>query len=295
MKLTLNLDNNKLNQLCGTLNANIIFLEKKLNVVINNKGVDFHIKGTQAEAAALILTKLSQQQTIHINNINFLLKEYSSTNKKIIQLTKTRIIVNNLAQLSYIDSIDKFDCIFAIGPAGTGKTYLAVAKAVEAIEQLLIDKIILVRPAVEAGEKLGFLPGDINDKVDPYLRPIYDALYDFLGDSLTEKMLRQNIIEIAPLAFMRGRTLNNAFIILDEAQNTTKIQMKMFLTRLGFNSKMIIAGDVSQIDIERPRESGLLDAIKVLSNERDIAFCHFTNADIKRHDLVNKIIQAYKK
>jgi phosphate starvation-inducible PhoH-like protein len=197
-------------------------------------------------------------------------------------------------QSQYIKSILEHDVTFGVGPAGTGKTYLAVACAVDALERDAVQRIVLTRPAVEAGERLGFLPGDLAQKVDPYLRPLYDALYDLMGFERTQKMFEKQAIEIAPLAYMRGRTLNHAFIILDEAQNTTPEQMKMFLTRIGFGSKAVVTGDVTQIDLQRTQKSGLVDAVKILENVRGIAFTHFTSADVVRHPLVARIVDAYE-
>jgi phosphate starvation-inducible PhoH-like protein len=210
--------------------------------------------------------------------------------------TKRKLIhIRSKNQQKYVLNIKAKECTFGIGPAGTGKTYLAVARAVEALEASDVRRIILVRPAVEAGEKLGFLPGDMSEKVDPYLRPIYDALYEMLGFDKVTKLLDKNIIEVAPLAFMRGRTLNEAFIILDEAQNTTIPQMKMFLTRLGFASKMVITGDITQIDLSNPKNSGLIHVAKVLKNESKISFCYFETKDVVRHNLVQRIVSAYDK
>ncbi len=197
-------------------------------------------------------------------------------------------------QNQYLKSILENDVTFGVGPAGTGKTYLAVACAVDAMERDAVKRIILTRPAVEAGERLGFLPGDLTQKVDPYLRPLYDALYDLLGFDRVQKLFEKQVIEIAPLAYMRGRTLNHSFIILDEAQNTTPEQMKMFLTRIGFGSKAVVTGDVTQIDLQRTQKSGLVDAVKVLQKVRGIAFTHFTSADVVRHPLVARIVDAYE-
>ncbi|MGB9826245.1 MAG: PhoH family protein, partial [Desulfofundulus sp.] len=199
-----------------------------------------------------------------------------------------------LGQKKYIEAIRKHDIVFAIGPAGTGKTYLAVVMAIRALRNKEVSRLVLTRPAVEAGEKLGFLPGDLQEKVDPYLRPLYDSLYDVLGVENTQKYLERHVIEIAPLAYMRGRTLDDAFIILDEAQNTTDQQMKMFLTRLGFGSKAVITGDITQIDLPRGQVSGLVHAQKVLARVDDIAFCYLTGEDIVRHPLVQEIIRAYE-
>ena len=296
MKINLNLTNNQLNNLCGSLDENIILIEKSLSVAITNNFNNFEIKGQKAPFASKILTTLAEQcsEQVSVSDIEILLKNTTIKDEKIIKLRKKYIKISNSSQINYINKIDELDCVFGIGPAGTGKTYLAVAKAVEALEKSTIRRIILVRPAVEAGENLGFLPGDMNEKIDPYLRPIYDALYEFLGFEVVDKMLAKNMIEVAPLAFMRGRTLNEAFIILDEAQNTTKEQMKMFLTRMGFGSKMLITGDISQIDIKNPQQSGLIDAIKVLKNEKQIAFCDFDKNDVLRHNLVKRIVAAYE-
>ncbi|MDR3737845.1 MAG: PhoH family protein [Terracidiphilus sp.] len=206
---------------------------------------------------------------------------------------KRTVQPRSVNQRRYIEAIEQNDMVFGVGPAGTGKTYLAVAMAVAAMNAKKISRIVLVRPAVEAGERLGFLPGSLQEKVDPYLRPLYDALYDLLEPERVDKMLEKNVIEVAPLAFMRGRTLNDAFIIMDEAQNTTVEQMKMFLTRMGNNSKAVITGDITQIDLPNPRKSGLVDAINVLDGVEGIHFCHFEDGDVVRHALVQRIVRAY--
>lgn len=211
-----------------------------------------------------------------------------------LQTRRTDLAGRTNNQRQYIRNIQSHDICFGIGPAGTGKTYLAVACAVDALERDLVKRIVLTRPAVEAGERLGFLPGDLSQKVDPYLRPLYDALYDLLGFERTAKLFERNVIEIAPLAYMRGRTLNHAFVILDEAQNTTPEQMKMFLTRLGFGSKAVITGDVTQVDLPKQQKSGLVDARQVLSDVRGISFCKFNSGDVVRHPLVAKIVDAYE-
>src|SRR3954447_15318262 len=207
---------------------------------------------------------------------------------------KRQVQPKSMNQRRYIDAIEKYDMVFGVGPAGTGKTYLAVAMAVAALNAKKVNRIVLVRPAVEAGEKLGFLPGSLQEKVDPYLRPLYDALYDLLDPEKVDKMLERNVIEVAPLAFMRGRTLNEAFIIMDEAQNTTIEQMKMFLTRMGNASKVVVTGDITQIDLPNPRKSGLVDAINVLEGVEGIRFCHFEDSDVVRHALVQRIVRAYE-
>jgi phosphate starvation-inducible PhoH-like protein len=207
---------------------------------------------------------------------------------------KRTVQPRSLNQSRYVEAIEQNDMVFGVGPAGTGKTYLAVAMAVSAINAKRISRIVLVRPAVEAGERLGFLPGTLQEKIDPYLRPLYDALFDMIDVEKVDKMLERNVIEVAPLAFMRGRTLNDAFIILDEAQNTTIEQMKMFLTRMGNNSKAVITGDITQIDLPNPRKSGLLDAINILGGVEGVSFCHFEEGDVVRHPLVQRIVRAYE-
>src|SRR5260370_3571948 len=206
---------------------------------------------------------------------------------------KRKVQPRSVNQRKYVEAMEQHDMVFGVGPAGTGKTYLAVAMAVAALNAKKVSRMVLVRPAVEAGEKLGFLPGSLQEKVDPYLRPLYDALYDLLEPEKVDKMLEKNVIEVAPLAFMRGRTLNDAFIIMEEAQNTTIEQMKMFLTRMGNNSKAVITGDITQIDLPNPRKSGLIDAINVLEGVEGIKFCHFEDCDVVRHALVQRIVRAY--
>jgi phosphate starvation-inducible PhoH-like protein len=303
MKLTLDVDNSaQLANICGSLDKHIEIIAKSLDIEISNKGVNFVMKGDNEDLAYTILQdleSLSKTQTINIEDVEMSIKTQTHKDlpKKPINIkTKGKFInVRSTNQQKYVKSITDKDCTFGIGPAGTGKTYLAVAKAVESIENSDIRRIVLVRPAVEAGEKLGFLPGDLTEKVDPYLRPIYDALYEMLGFDKVTKLMEKNIIEVAPLAFMRGRTLNESFIILDEAQNTTIEQMKMFLTRMGFGSKMVITGDITQIDLVRSSESGLIHAMKVLKDEEEVSFCYFKSKDVVRHNLVQKIVVAYEK
>ncbi|CAB5501884.1 Phosphate starvation-inducible protein PhoH, predicted ATPase [Bathymodiolus thermophilus thioautotrophic gill symbiont] len=303
MNITLEISSSEqLSSICGSFDRHLEAIAKSLNVEMNNKGEAFVIKGDNAHIAARVLqdlTTLSATQNIQIHDVEMAIKTYSRENspEQTINIkTKRKFIhIRNLNQQKYVLNIQNRDCTFGIGPAGTGKTYLAVARAVEALEHSAVRRIVLVRPAVEAGEKLGFLPGDMNEKVDPYLRPIYDALYEMLGFDKVEKLLNKNIIEVAPLAFMRGRTLNESFIILDEAQNTTIPQMKMFLTRLGFGSKMVITGDVTQIDLANPKQSGLIHAAKVLAHEDKISFCYFETKDVVRHNLVQRIVSAYEK
>lgn len=302
MKLTLDTNSaEELANICGSLDQNLDNIAKSLDVEIISRGNEFSITGDNKQQAADLLSELSvlaKTQTIGASDVEMALNQAAqpSAPEKIVNIkTKKKIIhVRSTNQQHYVDAIYNKDLTFGIGPAGTGKTYLAVARAVEALERSDVRRIVLVRPAVEAGEKLGFLPGDLNEKVDPYLRPIYDALYEMMGFEKVTKLLDKNVIEVAPLAFMRGRTLNESFIILDEAQNTTVEQMKMFLTRMGFRSKMVITGDVTQIDLARHEQSGLLNAMNVLKDEAQIAFCHFESKDVVRHKLVQKIVLAYE-
>jgi len=301
MKFTLDIQSSdQLANICGSLDKNLDNIEKILKVKVSNKGSDFNIKGDNAPLAISVLQELltlSESKTIDSGDINLCIKSQKSGNGSIksvtIKTSRKHINIRSANQQNYVNAIIENDAVFAIGPAGTGKTYLAVARAVEALENSNVKRIILVRPAVEAGEKLGFLPGDLSEKVDPYLRPIYDALYEFIGFEKVNRLIEKHIIEVAPLAFMRGRTLNECYIILDEAQNTTIPQMKMFLTRMGFGSKMVITGDITQIDLPNPSQSGLLDAIKILDGIDQIAFCELDSQDIVRHQLVKQIVSAY--
>ena len=301
MKFTLNITSSEqLANICGSLDNNLENISKSLDVRLSNKGSDFDIKGDNADLAVNVLQDLlsiSEKRIIDASDVELSIKSHNSGNgstKAItIKTSRKHIHIRSINQQNYVNAIADKDAIFAIGPAGTGKTYLAVARAVEALESLNVRRIVLVRPAVEAGEKLGFLPGDLSEKIDPYLRPIYDALYEFLGFEKVNKLIEKHIIEVAPLAFMRGRTLNDSFIILDEAQNTTVPQMKMFLTRMGFGSKMVITGDITQIDLANPSESGLLDATNVLKDMEDIVFCEFDSQDVVRNQLVKLIVNAY--
>lgn len=300
-------DNPRLANLCGPFNEHIHQLEKRLSVEINSRGNAFSISGeAQATNAAVEVIKelydTTKSQTLSSSDIHLHLQESELANiveqkykvSRSTVFTKRSIIKpRGTNQEKYIKSIEENDLVFGIGPAGTGKTYLAVACAVEALERDNIRKLVLVRPAVEAGERLGFLPGDLAQKIDPYLRPMYDALYEMMGYEKVNKLIDRNVIEIAPLAYMRGRTLNDAFIILDEAQNTTIEQMKMFLTRIGFGSKAIVTGDITQIDLPSIKESGLKHVKRILKNTEDISFCQFNAKDVVRHPLVIKIIQAY--
>ena len=301
----------------GQLDANLRLIEQRLHVSISNRGNRFHLAGTAKAciASEIVLQQLYREaqntsevtpEMVHLALVEAL-HTMTETNTALlapkanqpqdtglsIRTKRVTIKPRGETQQSYIKSIDEFDINFGIGPAGTGKTYLAVACAVQALEREDVRRILLVRPAVEAGEKLGFLPGDLAQKIDPYLRPLYDALYEMLGEETVARMIEKHIIEIAPLAYMRGRTLNNSFVILDESQNTTREQMKMFLTRIGFGSTAVITGDVTQIDLPKGTPSGLKHAIEVLDGIDNIGFTHFLSSDIVRHPLVQRIVDAY--
>ena len=301
MKFTLDIQSSEqLANICGVFDKNLDYIASNLNINVSNKGSDFKIKGENTPLAVSILQDLltlSESKAIDFGDVDLCIQSLNNPNgttKSVtIKTSRKHINIRSTNQQKYVNAIIENDAVFAIGPAGTGKTYLAVARAVEALESSNIKRIVLVRPAVEAGEKLGFLPGDLSEKVDPYLRPIYDALYEFIGFERVNRLIEKQVIEVAPLAFMRGRTLNEAYIILDEAQNTTIPQMKMFLTRMGFGSKMVITGDITQIDLPVPNQSGLIDAIKILHNIENIAFCNFDAHDVVRHQLVKKIVNAY--
>jgi len=301
MKFTLDIQSSEqLANICGVFDKNLDYIASNLNINVSNKGSDFKIKGENTPLAVSVLQDLltlSESKAIDFGDVDLCIQSLNNPNgttKSVtIKTSRKHINIRSSNQQKYVNAIIENDAVFAIGPAGTGKTYLAVARAVEALESSNIKRIVLVRPAVEAGEKLGFLPGDLSEKVDPYLRPIYDALYEFIGFERVNRLIEKQVIEVAPLAFMRGRTLNEAYIILDEAQNTTIPQMKMFLTRMGFGSKMVITGDITQIDLPVPNQSGLIDAIKILHNIDNIAFCNFNAHDVVRHQLVKKIVSAY--
>ena len=298
--------------LCGQFNENLVQIESRLNVVINHRAFQFHLAGSKAavEKAKKVLMTLykdAKHQQISPQKLQLFLQESSveelvakdaksenKTEQISIKLRKKVIKARGFNQIQYINRVQKHDISFGIGPAGTGKTYLAVAMAVKALEEDQVRRLILARPAVEAGERLGFLPGDLTQKIDPYLRPLYDALYEMLGVEYVTKLIEKNIIEVAPLAFMRGRTLNEAFIILDEAQNTTKEQMKMFLTRLGFGSKAIVTGDMTQTDLPDKRQSGLHQAADILKNVNGVSFTYFNKKDVVRHTLVQRVVEAYE-
>jgi len=298
------LDNQRLARLCGALDANLRQIETALDVEIARRGARFSVRGEQAGRAAQALKHFYDIATddLTIDDVQLGLAEVSqkgfSKKEERTSLLLTRrpdLHGRTPHQVKYIENILAHDITLGIGPAGTGKTYLAVACAVDALERDQVKRIVLVRPAVEAGERLGFLPGDLAQKVDPYLRPLYDALYDLAGFDRTAKLLERGTIELAPLAYMRGRTLNHSFIILDEAQNSTPEQMKMFLTRIGFGAKAVVTGDVTQIDLGRGQKSGLIEARRILAGVRGIAFTDFSAADVVRHPLVARIIDAYDK
>ena len=295
----------------GSFDENIKQIEEALKVTIINRGNELKITGNEesadkaARALEGLLALASKGEQIDEQRVRYLLTLVNEGNEaQVAQMTKDVVCITakgkpikakTVGQQQYMKAITKNTVTIGVGPAGTGKTYLAVAAAVAAFRERTVNRIILTRPAVEAGERLGFLPGDLQNKVDPYLRPLYDALYDMLGAETFQKYQERGSIEVAPLAYMRGRTLDDSFIILDEAQNTTKEQMKMFLTRLGFGSKIVITGDVTQIDLPADKTSGLKDALRVLTDVQDIAVCKLTSADVVRHALVQQIINAYER
>ena len=304
-------DNIDAAELFGKFDSNMKLIEKAFNVNVSLREDGVRITGEEesveraADVIHMLVTMLCSGEMIDEQKIMYAISmEQESGGIDVAKLGSDCVAINvkgqpiktkTFGQKKYVEAIDKNTIVFGIGPAGTGKTYLAVAKAVMALKRREVSRIILTRPAVEAGEKLGFLPGDLQNKVDPYLRPLYDALYDMLGAETFQKYQERGSIEVAPLAYMRGRTLDDSFIILDEAQNTTREQMKMFLTRLGFGSKIVITGDVTQIDLPDDKVSGLKDAVRVLENVKDIAICRLTSADVVRHALVQQIINAYEK
>jgi len=296
--------NTRLGHLCGPMDEHLRTIELGLNVKISHSHEKFRIDGHKAKAtrALEVLQALYERaaKPIAKEQVQLMLAgdehmPSHSDGASILSTRRNDVQARTPTQAQYLENIAQHDISFGIGPAGTGKTYLAVASAVDALERSAVQRIILTRPAVEAGEKLGFLPGDLGQKVDPYLRPLYDALYELMGFDKVQKAFERSALEIAPLAFMRGRTLNNAFIILDEAQNTTPEQMKMFLTRIGFGAKAVITGDVSQIDLPKGSPSGLVDAERVLRRVPGIAMTHFTSKDVVRHPLVARIVDAYDK
>ncbi len=301
-------DNRRLANLCGQFDEHLRQLEQRLGVEINNRGNRFRVIGEprSTETAGRLLRELYRETESHQlspEQIHLRLQQSSlgalgegAPEEKPVVIATRRVEVSARGpnQQAYLRNILSHDINFGIGPAGTGKTWLAVACAVQALEEERVRRLVLVRPAVEAGERLGFLPGDLAQKIDPYLRPLYDALYEMLGFDKVARLVERNVIEIAPLAYMRGRTLNHAFIILDEAQNTTSEQMKMFLTRIGFGSTVVVTGDVTQVDLPDNRRSGLAHVIEVLRDVEGISFTFFTAADVVRHPLVQRIVSAYE-
>ncbi len=299
-----------LEPLFGTRDENLRLMEASLGVRIDLRSDAVHVEGNP-EGIARVQSIFSDFESLRRAGVNLhngelygmlklvvadpsvTLRSLADSGKQRSAGIKRMVQPRSVNQRRYVEAIEQHDMVFGVGPAGTGKTYLAVAMAASALLTKKVSRIVLVRPAVEAGERLGFLPGSLQEKVDPYLRPLYDALYDLLEPERVDKMLERNVIEIAPLAFMRGRTLNDSFIIMDEAQNTTGEQMKMFLTRLGNNSKAVITGDITQIDLPNPKKSGLVEAINVLEGVEGICFCHFEDGDVVRHHLVQRIIRAY--
>jgi phosphate starvation-inducible protein PhoH and related proteins len=295
--------------LFGTRDENLHVLEDGLNVNIDLRSDSIEVEGTPGDVARAeqVFADYDQLQrggqTFNNGDLNSMLRvlvaDPKATLRGLVEAGRQRsfgrrtVQPKSLNQRRYLDAIESHDMVFGIGPAGTGKTYLAVAMAISALLSKRVNRIILARPAVEAGERLGFLPGTLQEKIDPYLRPLYDALYDMLDPEKVDRYLEKSVIEIAPIAFMRGRTLNDSFVILDEAQNTTSEQMKMFVTRLGFNSKAVITGDITQIDLPNARRSGLLEAIDILKHVQGLAFAYFDDGDVVRHHLVQRIIRAY--
>ena len=306
-------DNGRLANLCGQFDEHLRQIERRLDVEIASRGNRFRITGLPgaAEVGGDVLCRLFEmtgEERLDPERVHMLLQEsfmdeanddavdFDETQEEVTIQTRRKLIRPRGAnQTAYIRNIREHDLAFGIGPAGTGKTYLAVAAAVDALESEQIRRIVLVRPAVEAGERLGFLPGDLSQKVDPYLRPMYDALYDMIGAERVTRLIERNVIEIAPLAFMRGRSLNESFVILDEAQNTSVEQMKMFLTRIGFGSRAVVTGDVTQIDLPNGQMSGLKNAVEVLQNVKGVSFTHFSPKDVVRHQLVQRIVKAYER
>ncbi len=307
-------DNSRLANLCGQFDEHLRQIERRLDVEISSRGNRFRVTGQPGAAEAggdvlLSLFELTNSERIDPERVHIMLQE-SVMNKNdlgssvpgsdeaggdvSVQTRHKLIRPRGANQTAYMRSIRDHDLAFGIGPAGTGKTYLAVACAIDALENEQVRRIVLVRPAVEAGERLGFLPGDMSQKVDPYLRPMYDALYDMMGAERVTRLIERNVIEIAPLAFMRGRSLNESFVILDEAQNTSVEQMKMFLTRIGFGSRAVVTGDVTQIDLPNRQESGLKNAMRILEDVGDIGFTFFSPKDVVRHPLVQRIVEAYE-
>jgi phosphate starvation-inducible protein PhoH and related proteins len=302
-------DNVRLIELCGPLDQHLHQIEARLGVEVRRRGNRFQIIGLpaaikRAEAVLLGLYARAQREPVDSERVHIALQELDmdghnpdaniDSDELRVHTARGTVRARGANQTEYLKNVRTHDLTFGIGPAGTGKTYLAVACAVEALQSEKVRRIVLVRPAVEAGERLGFLPGDLSQKVDPYLRPMYDALYEMMGFERVAKLIERNVIEVAPLAFMRGRSLNDSFVILDEAQNTTNEQMKMFLTRIGFGSKAVVTGDITQVDLPNSKQSGLRTVIDILRGVRGIAFSMFTSRDVVRHPLVQRIVQAYE-
>ena len=300
------IDNSRLANLCGQFDENLRYIEKNTGVSIGNRGNQFRLSGLDAkalDATERVLRRLyliTKSSSVSVEDIHLELKGSEVAERNVDQESeavytrRVKVVARGMSQRAYIKSIRSNDICFGIGPAGTGKTYLAVASAVAALESDSVRRVCLVRPAVEAGERLGFLPGDMAQKIDPYLRPLYDALYEMIGFDRVNKLIDKGLIEIAPLAFMRGRSLNHSFIILDEAQNTTVEQMKMFLTRIGFGSKTVVTGDITQIDLPSGRESGLRSVSNILLDIEGVGFNYFSSKDVVRHKIVGRILDAYE-
>jgi phosphate starvation-inducible PhoH-like protein len=302
-------DNVRLVELCGPLDEHLRLIEARLSIEVRRRGNRFQLVGmieaiNRAESVLQDLYARAQREPVDSQRVHMALQALdmdgnnidagADTDELKVRTARGAVRARGANQTEYLSNVRTHDLTFGIGPAGTGKTYLAVACAVEALQSEKVRRIVLVRPAVEAGERLGFLPGDLSQKVDPYLRPMYDALYEMLGFERVAKLLERNVIEVAPLAFMRGRSLNDSFVILDEAQNTTNEQMKMFLTRIGFGSKAVVTGDITQVDLPNSKPSGLRTVIDILRGVRGIAFTMFTSRDVVRHPLVQRIVQAYE-
>ena len=306
-------DQDRINRLCGPTNSTLKQIEEALEIKISNRGSKFKVRGNSRNTTAAetvlkgLYQKLEKKTVVPPEEIHLYLREAMNQNssndlsatqgdkKFTLKTPKTMVSPKGKNQQKYLEVMSKKELVFGIGPAGTGKTYLAVAAAVNELITGRVEKVVVTRPAVEAGEKLGFLPGDLSQKIDPYLRPLYDALFQTLGFKETNKLIENNVIEIAPLAFMRGRTLNKSFIILDEGQNTTPEQMKMFLTRFGYGSKVVVTGDLTQIDLPKDIKSGLIHTLDILSELEDVGLVRFSSKDVARHSLVQKIVEAYEK
>ena len=306
-------DQDRINRLCGPTNSTLKQIEEALEIKISNRGSKFKVRGNSRNTTAAetvlkgLYQKLEKKTVVPPEEIHLYLREAMNQNssndlsatqgdkKFTLKTPKTMVSPKGKNQQKYLEVMSKKELVFGIGPAGTGKTYLAVAAAVNELITGRVEKVVVTRPAVEAGEKLGVLPGDLSQKIDPYLRPLYDALFQTLGFKETNKLIENNVIEIAPLAFMRGRTLNKSFIILDEGQNTTPEQMKMFLTRFGYGSKVVVTGDLTQIDLPKDIKSGLIHTLDILSELEDVGLVRFSSKDVARHSLVQKIVEAYEK